>query len=72
MWENRDNFTALSVLPYADHSYVQAPFEDITEEQYNEMVKSLHAINLDDIVEIADDTTLQGEVACGGGACEIV
>ena len=72
MWENRDNFTALSVLPYADHSYVQAPFEDITEEQYNEMVKSLHAINLDDIVEIADDTNLSGELACAGGACEIV
>ena len=72
MWENRDNFTALSVLPYADHSYVQAPFEDITEEQYTEMVKSLHAINLDNVVEITDDTTLQGEVACGGGACEIV
>jgi len=71
MWENRDNFTALSVLPYADHSYVQAPFEDITEEQYNEMVKSLHAINLDDIVEIADDTNLSGELACAGGACEI-
>ena len=31
MWENKDNFTALSVLPYADHSYTQAPFEDITE-----------------------------------------
>ena len=72
MWANRDNFTALSVLPYADHSYVQAPFEDITEEQYTEMVKSLHAINLDNVVEITDDTTLQGEVACGGGACEIV
>ena len=72
MWENRDNFTSLSVLPYADHSYVQAPFEDITEEQYTEMVKSLHAINLDNVVEVTDDTTLQGEVACGGGACEIV
>lgn len=72
MWDNRDNFTALSVLPYADHSYVQAPFEDITEEQYTEMVKSLHAINLDDIVEIVDDTNLSGELACAGGACEIV
>ena len=72
MWDNRDNFTALSVLPYSDHTYVQAPFEDITEEQYTEMVKSLHAINLDEIVEIADDTNLSGELACAGGACEIV
>ena len=72
MWANRDNFTALSVLPYDGGSYIQAPFQDITEEQYTEMVKSLHAINLDDVVELTDDTTLQGEVACGGGACEIV
>ncbi len=71
MWENKENFTALSVLPYADHSYTQAPFEDITEEQYTTMVKTLHNINLDNVVELTDDTTLQGEVACGGGACEI-
>lgn len=72
MWNNRDSFTALSVLPHSDHTYIQAPFEDITEEQYNEMVKVLHNINLDDVVEFDDLTTLQGEVACGGGACEVV
>ena len=72
VWTNRDNFTALSVLPYSDHSYIQAPFEDITEEQYTEMVKTLHTINLDDVVELEDATNLQGEAACGGGACEVV
>jgi len=72
MWANRDSFTALSVLPYSDHTYIQAPFEDITEEQYNEMVKTLHNINLDDVVEFEDVTNLQGEAACVGGACEIV
>ena len=72
MWNNRENFTALSVLPYSDHSYIQAPFEDITEEQYTEMVKVLRNINLDDVIELTDATTLQGEVACGGGACEVV
>jgi len=72
MWANRDSFTALSVLPHSDHTYIQAPFEDITQEQYEEMITSLHAINLDDVVELADSTSLQGEVACGGGACEVV
>ena len=72
VWTNRDNFTALSVLPYSDHSYIQAPFEDITEEQYTEMVKTLHTINLDDVVELEDATNLQGEAACAGGACEVV
>ncbi len=72
MWENRENFTALSVLPYSDHSYIQAPFEDVDEETYNELIGHLHDINLDDVVEFADGTNLSGEVACGGGACEVV
>jgi len=72
MWENRENFTALSVLPYSDHSYIQAPFEDVNEETYNELIGHLHDINLDDVVEFVDGTNLSGEVACGGGACEVV
>jgi ribonucleoside-diphosphate reductase alpha chain len=72
MWNNKDNFTALSVLPYADHTYIQAPFEDITKETYDVLVKNLHNINLDDVVEVTDDTNLSGEIACGGGACEVV
>jgi ribonucleoside-diphosphate reductase alpha chain len=71
MWDNRENFTALSVLPYNDHSYVQAPFEDITEEQFNRLVSSLHEINLDDVIETVDNTNLQGEVACGGNSSNI-
>jgi len=72
MWDNRDNFTALSVLPFSDHSYIQAPFEDITEEKYLELVKVLHNINLDDVVELEDGTNLQDQAACAAGACEII
>lgn len=72
MWDNRENFTALSVLPFSDHSYIQAPFEDITKEKYEEMVTHLHDINLDDVVEMSDATNLQGEAACAAGACEVV
>jgi ribonucleoside-triphosphate reductase len=71
MWDNRENFTALSVLPYSDHSYMQAPFEDIDETQYNEMVGHLHKIDLTKVVEVEDNTDLAGEVACGGGGCEV-
>jgi ribonucleoside-triphosphate reductase len=71
MWDNRENFTALSVLPFSDHSYIQAPFEDITEEQYKEMVGHLHKIDLTKVVEVEDNTDLAGEVACGGGGCEV-
>jgi len=69
MWENRDNYTGISVLPYDNGSYVQAPFEDCTKEVYEEMVKQLHEINLDDVVEESDNTNLNDQVACGGGAC---
>jgi ribonucleoside-diphosphate reductase alpha chain len=71
MWSNRDNFTALSVLPHSEHSYMQAPFEDISEEEYESKVKSLHNINLDDVVEVADNTNLQGEAACSANGCEV-
>ena len=71
MWNNRDHFTALSVLPFSDHSYIQAPFEDITEEQYKELVKHLHSIDLRKVVETVDETNLQAEAACGGGGCEV-
>lgn len=72
MWKNRDSFTALSVLPYSDHSYIQAPFQDISEEEYNEKIKILHAIDLDDVIEYDDNTILADNLACAGGnGCEI-
>jgi ribonucleoside-diphosphate reductase alpha chain len=72
MWENRDTFNGLSVLPYFGGSYTQAPFEDITEEQFNEMAQHLHNIDLSKIIEFTDDTALMDQAACAGGACEIV
>ena len=72
MWTNRDTFNGLSVLPFFGGSYTQAPFEDITKEQFNEMVQHLHNIDLSKIVEFSDDTALMDQAACVGGACEIV
>jgi ribonucleoside-triphosphate reductase (thioredoxin) len=71
MWENRNNYTGLSVLPYNGGTYKQAPFEDITEERYNELVKTLTSIDLSKVVELDDNTDLSGELACAGGACEV-
>ena len=71
MWENRSDYNGLSVLPYNGGTYTQAPFEDITEEIYNEMMKSLTNVDLSQIVELQDDTNLSGELACAGGSCEI-
>jgi ribonucleoside-diphosphate reductase alpha chain len=71
MWDNREHFNGLSVLPYDGGTYIQAPFEDITEEKYNQLMKTLHDVNLDNVVELDDNTDLSGELACAGGACEI-
>ena len=72
MWDNKDTFNGLSVLPYFGGTYTQAPFEDITEGQFNEMAQHLHNIDLSKIVEFSDNTALMDQAACAGGACEIV
>jgi ribonucleoside-triphosphate reductase len=72
MWDNKETFNGLSVLPYFGGTYKQAPFEDITEEQFNEMVTHLHNIDLSKVVEFSDNTALMDQAACAGGACEIV
>ena len=74
MWENKETFNGLSVLPYfsADTTYPQLPFEDITEEKFNEMVQHLHGLDLSQVVEFDDNTALADQAACAGGACEIV
>jgi len=71
MWENRDKYNGLSVLPYDGGTYTQAPFEDINKAKYDEMSKALQDIDLTKIVEEFDNTDLSGELACAGGSCEI-
>tara|TARA_B100000287_G_scaffold434195_1_gene497987 strand:+ start:5566 stop:7422 length:1857 start_codon:yes stop_codon:yes gene_type:complete len=71
MWQNRQCYNGLSVLPYSEHTYKQAPFEDCTEQTYKEMVKTLQKVDLTKVVEMQDNTNLTGELACAGGKCEI-
>ena len=72
MWENRKHYNGLSVLPADGGNYKQAPFEDCTEEQYNELLSTLTNVELVKVIEINDNTNLTGELACAGGACEII
>ena len=71
MWKNREHYNGLSVLPHDGGSYTQAPFEDISKERYDELVKSLQDVDLTNVVEIDDNTNLSGELACAGGSCEV-
>jgi ribonucleoside-diphosphate reductase alpha chain len=72
MWNNRDFYNGLSVLPYNGGTYTQAPFEDCTKEDFDRLVKTLTDVDLTKVVELQDNTDLRGEAACAGGACEIV
>lgn len=71
MWDNRDCYNGIACLDYDGGNYVQAPFEDITEDEYNEMAALLADRNFDitNVLEEMDETDLSGEAACAAGAC---
>ncbi len=75
IWDNFETVSGISLLPYSDHVYQQAPYEDITQEKYEELLKAMPVdVNWDDLenFEKEDNTTGSQELACVGGACEIV
>jgi ribonucleoside-diphosphate reductase alpha chain len=71
MWNNREYYNGLSVLPFDGGTYTQAPFEDIDEGTYINKLQHLKDINLENVIETEDNTDLSGELACAGGSCEI-
>ena len=71
MWENKNVYNGLSVLPYFGGSYKQAPFEDITKEEYEKRVESLKSIDLTKVIEMDDHVDFGQVAACAGGACAI-
>ena len=72
MWENRESYNGLSVLPMDGGTYKQAPFEDCSPEKFQVLSEALSDIDLKKVVELEDSTNLTGELACSGGACEII
>tara|TARA_B110000211_G_scaffold103556_1_gene120491 strand:- start:1033 stop:2886 length:1854 start_codon:yes stop_codon:yes gene_type:complete len=71
MWKNRNTFNGLSVLPYDNGSYTQAPFENITKEKFEEMETPLNSIDLKNVYEKVDNTSQKESLACSGDNCEI-
>ena len=71
MWDNRQFYNGLSVLPYFGHTYKQAPFEDITEEEYNNRLATLHTLDLTKVTELDDAVEFSQIASCAGGACEV-
>lgn len=71
-WENRDDLNAITFLPFFDADYKQMPFEEIDKETYDRLSQRLTEIDLTNVIEELDHTSLTGELACSGGACEII
>lgn len=71
MWENRHQYNGLAVLPYDDNTYIQAPHEEITQERYEDLLQYVGQIDLSQVKELNDNTSLTAEAACAGGACNI-
>ena len=75
IWDNFDLCSGISLLPTSDHVYQQAPYEDIDEDQYEKLVAIMpQNVNWEELsqFEKEDNTTGSQELACVGGACEIV
>jgi ribonucleoside-diphosphate reductase alpha chain len=72
MWKNRKFYNGLSVLPYSNHTYTQAPFEDCTKEEFERLLQTLKDVDLTKVIELQDNTDLSGEIACGASGCEII
>lgn len=71
MWNNKEYYNGLSVLPYFGGSFVQAPFENITEEEYNKRIATLQTIDLTKVIELDDNVDFGAISACAGTQCEV-
>jgi len=76
VYENFDDISGISFLPFSDHSYRQAPYQDCTEKEYKELVKQMPKnVNWGALAEYEtkDYTSASQEFACtSAGGCELV
>ena len=75
VYKNFDIISGVSFLPYSEHTYQQAPYQDITEEEYLEAVAKMPKEidwSLLTKYEEEDMTIGSQEYACSGGSCEIL
>ena len=75
-WKNFDHLSGVSFLPYSDHTYKQAPYQEISKEEYVRVKKTMPKKTIDwsqlKDFEEEDNTTGSQELACTGGVCELV
>lgn len=72
LWDDREAYAAVSLLPADDHNYLQAPFEGCDKETFEKYDAMVQEIDLTKVMEMEDNTNRAEQLACsGGGTCEI-
>jgi ribonucleoside-diphosphate reductase alpha chain len=71
VWDLFDDMSGVSFLPYDGGTYRQAPYEDCTEEEYNELKGEMPTIDWTKFVEVTDNVEGAQMLACTAGSCEI-
>ena len=70
-WENFSEISGVSYLPYDGGTYRQAPYEECTEEEYNELKAKIPTINWGELKEVTDNVEGAQMLACSAGSCDI-
>jgi ribonucleoside-diphosphate reductase alpha chain len=71
MWDNRNDYHGISLLPYDGGTYIQAPFEECSREIFEQMESMIKNVDLKQVREEEDKTNRIEQLACVGGVCEI-
>lgn len=71
VYKNFDAIGGVSFLPHSDHIYKQAPYQEISKEEYDNLYSSFPIVNWEIFSENGDNTTATRELACVSGVCEI-
>jgi ribonucleoside-diphosphate reductase alpha chain len=71
VWENFSEISGISFLPYSEHSYKQAPYQECTEQEYEELKAKVPTLNWEDFKEVDDNVEGAQMLACASGVCEL-
>jgi len=72
VYKHFDEISGISFLPHSDHSYVQAPYQECTKEEYTKLLKETpKSIDFKELIEDDDMTEGAQTMACVGNSCEI-
>ena len=72
IYNNFSDVSGVSLLPHSDHVYKQAPYQEVTKEEYDVLVQNFPVVDWSKFKEEEDTTTGTQELSCTSGSCEIV